>query len=106
LDTTVAYGLHSRGGWSQLKLKATSKLEFNAAVGLDNPDGSDAERFSGGATYLGPTLVRNMGSLGNLIYRPRSNVILSAEYRHLATANFLGDHYEANQVNMIMGILF
>ncbi len=106
LSTTVAYGLHSRGGWSQLKLKATSKLEFNAALGLDNPDGSDAQQFSGGATYVGPTLVRNMGSLGNLIYRPRSNVILSAEYRHLATAGFLGDHYEANQINMIMGILF
>lgn len=106
LSTTVAYGLHSRGGWSQLKLKATPKLEFNAALGLDNPDGSDAQRFSGGTTYVGPTLVRNMGSLGNLIYRPRSNVILSAEYRHLATSGFLGDRYEANQINMIMGILF
>jgi hypothetical protein len=106
LDTTVVYGLHSRGGWSQLKLKATPKLEFNLALGLDNPDGDDAQRFSAGTTYVGPTLVRNMGSLGNLIYHPRSNVILSAEYRHLATAGFLGDHYEANQVNMIMGVLF
>ena len=106
LSTTVAYGLHSRGGWSQLKLRATAKLEFNAALGLDNPDGEDAQRFSGGTTYVGPTLVRNMGSLGNLIYRPRSNVILSAEYRHLGTSNFLGDRYEANQINMIMGILF
>ena len=106
LNTTVAYGLHARGGWSQIKLKATPKLEFNAAVGLDNPDASDARQFAGGTPYVGTVLVRNVDSLGNFIYRPRSNLILSTEYRHLTTANMLGDHSAANQLNMIMGILF
>jgi hypothetical protein len=106
LNTTVAYGLHSRGGWSQLKLKATPKLEFNAAFGLDNPDASEAREFSAGSVYIGPALVRNVGSLGNVIYRPRSNLILSAEYKHLETASAVGNSYPANQLNMIMGILF
>lgn len=106
LDTTVAYGLHSRGGWSQLKLKATPKLEFNAAFGLDNPDASEAREFSAGSVYGGPVLVRNVGTLGNIIYRPRSNLILSTEFKHLATANVVGNSYAANQLNMIMGVLF
>lgn len=106
LTTTPAFGLRSRGGWSQLKLKATSKLEFNTAFGLDNPDANEAREFSGGNIYVGPTMVRNVGALGNFIYRPRSNLILSTEYKHLATADVLGDHYAANQLNMIMGILF
>jgi hypothetical protein len=105
-STTTVFGLHSRGGWSQLKLKATSRLEFNAALGLDNPDANDARNFAGGSIYVGPTIVRNVGSLGNIIYRPRSNVILSTEYRHISTAGIFGDHNSANQLNMIMGILF
>jgi hypothetical protein len=106
LDTTAAPGLRSRGGWSQLKLRATSRLEFNTAFGIDNPDANEARQFSGGSIYVGPTLVRNMSAFGNFIYRPRSNVIFSTEYKHLATADFIGDHYAANQLNMIMGILF
>lgn len=105
-STTTVYGLHSRGGWSQLKLKATPRLEFNAAFGLDNPDVNDARNFAGGSIYVGPTIVRNVGSLGNIIFRPRSNVILSTEYRRLSTANVFGDRNSANQLNMIMGILF
>jgi cell division septum initiation protein DivIVA len=106
LSTTTAYGLHARGGWSQLKLQATSKLEFNTGFGIDNPDADDAREFSGGSQYIGTVLVRNVGALGNLIYRPRSDVILSTEYRYLTTTNMFGAHYSANQLNMIMGILF
>lgn len=106
LNTTTISGLRSRGGWSQLKLKANSRLEFNGAFGLDNPDASEARQFTGGTIYVGPTMVKNVSEMGNFIYRPRSNVILSTEYKHLATADVLGDHYAANQLNMIMGILF
>ena len=38
--------LNSVGGWSQLKVTATSKLEFNGAFGVDNPYASDVRGFS------------------------------------------------------------
>ncbi len=48
-----AYGLDSVGGWSQLKFKATSKLEFNGAFGLDNPTASEARVAFGNQPYVG-----------------------------------------------------
>ena len=38
--------LNSVGGWSQLKFKASSKLEFNGAFGVDNPFAGDVRGLS------------------------------------------------------------
>src|SRR5438128_10621648 len=43
---TQIRALDSIGGWSQLKLKASSRLEFNGAFGLDNPYAEDLRAFS------------------------------------------------------------
>lgn len=99
-------GLDSVGGWSQLKFRATSKLEFNGSFGQDNPFASDVRAFSNTAGYSPFTLVRNRGSLVNFIYRPRSNLLFSAEYRHLRTFDISNENWTADQVNLMMGILF
>jgi len=108
-NPTVPYtqveGLDSVGGWSQLKYKATAKLEFNGAFGMDSPFAGDVRGYSAGQGYLG-TLVQNRGALVNFIYRPRSNLVFSTEYRHLRTAEIDSGSHTAEQVNMIMGILF
>lgn len=106
LASTNVYGLDSAGGWSQLKLQATSKLEFNGVFGIDNPYASEANSFAGSQIYIGQIQVRNLGELTNFVYRPRSNLLLSAEYRHMKTVALGNMALNAGQVNMVMGILF
>jgi hypothetical protein len=104
-NTTVR-GLDAVGGWSQLKFKASSRLEFNGAFGLDNPYAEDLRAFSAPQSYFIPSLAQNRSALVNFIYRPRSNLVFSGEYRHLRTFFIDSNSNSAEQVNMIMGILF
>jgi len=99
-------GLNAVGGWSQLKFRATPKLEFNAGFGIDNPFASDARAGAASQASLGPLLVKNRGALGNFIYRPRSNLLFSGEYRHLQSFMLDAGGNSAQQVNLMMGILF
>ena len=57
-------------------------------------------------TYGDPTLTRNREAFGNVIYRPRSDLLLSLEYRRLRTFTIYDSSYEAGQINMSMGVLF
>ena len=98
--------LDSIGGWSQLKLKATAKLEFNGAFGMDSPFAEDVRAFYASQSYLDPTLVQNRSALVNFVYRPRSNLLFSSEFRHLRTFEIDRDSHSAKQVNLMMGILF
>lgn len=98
--------LNSIGGWSQLKLRATNKLEFNGGVGLDNPYSSDLHWFPTSLSYYNPALGQNRSALVNFIYRPRSNLLLSSEYRRLRTFQVDGTSNTAEQVNLIVGVLF
>ncbi len=104
---TDVRGLDSIGGWSQLKIKATPKLEFNAAFGLDNPTTSEIRFALPSLPYLGsPLLYKNMSGLANFVYRPRSNLLFSAEFRHLQSFPISGSSDSAQQVNLVMGVLF
>jgi hypothetical protein len=99
-----ARGLDTIGGWSQLKFKATRTLELNAAVGLDNPRTAEVRTsvLAGGS----PVLVQNRGGLVNFVFRPRSNLLFSAEYEHLRSAPLDAASDSADQFNLMMGILF
>jgi hypothetical protein len=104
---TTAHGLDTIGGWSQLKFKATSTLEFNAAVGLDNPTTGEVRAAVASQPYLlGPLFVQNRGGLVNVIFRPRSSLLFSAEYGHLRTSQLYDISNNADQFNLIMGIFF
>ncbi|HXX18276.1 MAG TPA: hypothetical protein VEJ46_02635 [Candidatus Acidoferrum sp.] len=104
---TQVHGLDSMGGWAQLEFRATSKLEFNEAFGQDNPEGSEIRNSSWGQqNYFSPWLARNQTWLANFIYRPRSDVLLSLEYRHLRTFTTVSEPYSADHVNMSVGVLF
>ena len=103
---TQIRALDSMGGWAQLKIRASSKLEFNGGFGLDNSFAADLRAFPANQSYIDPTLARNLSSLINLVYRPRSNLLLSTEYRHLRTFRIDNEDYPADQVNLVMGILF
>ena len=68
--------MNSVGGWAQLKYRPANKWEFNAAFGMDNPYARDLEYFQYAQSYGDPTLARNQGSFVNMIYRPRSDLII------------------------------
>jgi regulator of replication initiation timing len=108
LASTVVRGLNSVGGWAQLKYRPASKWEFNAAFGMDNPYATDLEYLPYSQLYGGgnATLARNQGSFVNMIYRPRSDLLFSAEYRHLTTYTINNGGNNAGHLNLMMGVLF
>jgi len=106
---TRARGLDAIGGWSQLKFRASSKVEFNFAAGQDNPFASEIRAFpysAYGVGLLSSPLMRNQSELFNVIYHPRSDLVFSAEYGHISTYETDNTRYTADHVNLVMGILF
>ncbi len=103
---TQVQALNSIGGWAQLKYRPENKWEFNTAFGIENPYASDLRYFEYPVSYGDPSLARNLGSFVNMIYRPRSDLLFSAEYRHLTTYSVSGDGNNAGHLNLMMGVLF
>jgi len=106
LDPTTDFrALNSLGGWSQLKFMAKAKLEFNGAMGIDNPFSRDVHWFPSPVGYYPNALAVNRSAMANFVYRPRSDLLFSGEYRHLRTTA-IGGINSADQVNLMMGVLF
>jgi len=104
---TTVLPLNSVGGWAQLKYQPMSKVEFNVAFGQDNPFAADVRYFGEQSqSYDNPFVTRNRGTFGNVLYRPRSDLLFSLEYRRLRTFSIYNSSYEGGQLNMAMGILF
>jgi len=103
---TDVYGLDSVGGWAQIKLKPTLKLELNGAFGEDSPFAATLREFSANPIYANSLISRNLTSLVNFIYRPRSDLIFSLEYKHLKTFTLDSNANTANNVNLVIGYIF
>jgi hypothetical protein len=106
LPGTQVQALNTVGGWAQLKYRPAIKWEFNVAFGMDNPFAADLKYFQYAQAYGDPALARNQGSFANLIYRPRSDLLFSAEYRRLTTYSLTEGRNNAGQLNLMMGVLF
>jgi hypothetical protein len=105
-STTGLRGLDSAGGWTQLKFQLTRKLELNGVYSEDDAFAGDVRGYATDANNFGPILGRNRGALGNLVYRPRSDLLLSAEFRRLHTYPIYDSASVTNQINLAMGVLF
>ncbi len=105
-STTGLRGLDSAGGWTQLKFQLTRKLELNGVYSEDDAFAGDVRGYATDANNFGPILGRNRGALGNLVYRPRSDLLLSAEFRRLHTFPIYDSASVTNQINLAMGVLF
>jgi hypothetical protein len=103
---SIVRGLDVLGGWTQLKYRATSKLQFNAVVGQDNPFSSELRTFSSTQNLLDPALGRTQTALLNFIYKPKSNLLFSTEYRHIESVRLNQDHFSAEHINLSIGVLF
>ncbi len=118
VGTSIVYGgypknpfspiraLDDVGGWAQLKFQLTPKVELNGVVAEDNAFAGDVRGFASDLNNFGPILGRNRGALGNVVIRPRSDLVFSAEFRRLRTFPVYTSSSSANQVNLSMGILF
>ena len=103
---TEIYGLNSVGGWSQLKFKATSKLELNGAFGLDNPYANELRVRGGNTNYYPIPLSKNQSGFVNFIYQPRSDIVFSVEYRRIKTFTLDLGANTANIANFSVGYIF
>jgi regulator of replication initiation timing len=106
MATTQVRALNSIGGWAQLKYWPANKWEFNAAFGMDNPYASDLTYFPYVQSYGDPSLAKNQAGFVNFIYRPRSDILFSAEYRRLKTYSLTEGANGAGHLNLMMGVLF
>lgn len=98
-------GVNAAGGWSQVKFLANSRLEFNGVFGVDDPYSSDVHAYASPVGYYPTVLTANRSAMMNFIYRPRSDLLFSGEYRRLRTSE-IGALNTADQINLIMGVLF
>lgn len=103
---TEVYGLDSVGGWVQIKVKPTSKFEINGAFGDDSPFASTLRRFSANPIYSNSLLSKNLTPLVNFIYKPRSDLVFSLEYKHLKTFTLDSNPNAANNINLVVGYIF
>lgn len=105
LNRTV--GVDTAGGWSQLKLNVNSRVEANAAFGLDD---AFSKSFDGVILPVTSSPIalaaRNDSVIGNVIFRPRASMILSPEYRHIISWSYTGAPNVANIFTLSAGYQF
>ncbi|MGH9656989.1 MAG: hypothetical protein ACRD96_00505, partial [Bryobacteraceae bacterium] len=82
--------IHSKGGWTQVKLRATDRLSFHLLGGLHDDRNEDLR---------GAGIARNRSAGANFFYRLAPNVIASFETMqvrttHLGRGNRLNNHYD------------
>jgi hypothetical protein len=104
--STPIRGVDSAGGWAQLKWQITPKIEVNGAIAEDDVLSHDVIGFATNQNNYSPILGRNRGALGNVIFRPRSDLILATEFRRLRTYPFYENSSVTNQLNLAVGVLF
>ena len=104
LPTSEVFGVNTIGGWSQVKYKPASKWEINGGFGEDSPFASDLRHYDLSEAYA--PYLRNWTTMFNVIEHPRSNLMLSLEYRHLNTVEFSGKRDTADHVNLGVGVSF
>ena len=104
--TSPLRGVETAGGWAQLKFQVTPKVELNGVFADDDALTGNIRGFATDQNNFGTILGRNRGALGNVVFRPRSDLVMSAELRRLRTFPVYSSSTTLNQVNLSLGILF
>ena len=100
-----AIGVRSRGGWAQLQVRPINNVAIHFAYGLDDPYNEDlvGTRFDLAA---GTSRTNNRTFSGNILYRFRSNFIISTEYRFMQTYFTTESSRVNNHINVGFGYSF
>jgi hypothetical protein len=94
------------GGWAQWQLHANERLRFNAAFGVDNVPAGQLGPYAGPPTAVYQNLARNRTLTGNVIYSPSAYLLLSLEYRRLASSPVVGQTASGNTIGIAAGYRF
>jgi hypothetical protein len=100
-------GITMAGGWTQLKYKVDARNEFNFGIGTGGRDSGDFRE----AQQLDPRALstlspRNQMLFVNYIFRPRSDLLFSPEFRRLRTYPSSGAAVAADQIGLAAAFLF
>jgi hypothetical protein len=100
-------GVDAVGGWSQVKVRFSPTIETNAAWGMDNAFSSNFDGLVL-STETSPLELnaRNSSVIGNLIFRPKTYLIFSPEYRRLQSWRYTGPASTANIFTVTAGFQF
>jgi hypothetical protein len=99
--------LDAEGGWGQVKFTFMPQLEGNVAMGQDNAfEGElrDSDLATEDEMYV--NLARNQTAFANLIYRPRTYLLFSTEYRQIRSWPIAGDANRDHIVGLAAGYMF
>jgi len=106
-NQTVYRGLNAAGGWTQIKTRVARSLEANASIGLDDGYAEDFHDFIFPPTVSATQLrARNKMIFGNFIFRPKTYLILSPEYRRIWTWPIYGTVNTADIFTLSAGYQF
>ena len=94
------------GGWTQFKYRVNSRNEFNVAAGSGGRNSSDLRNAGASDSFLLSVPARNQMLFANYIFKPRSDVLFSVEYRRLRTYDVTGPADAANQLGLAVAFLF
>lgn len=102
------YGLNAAGGWAQLKLTASSTLKFNLAFGVDDAFAKDLNEGDGAPAPSSDyaNLARNQTGFANVAYRPKTFLLMSAEFRRIASRSIAGQTSIDNILGIATGFMF
>jgi hypothetical protein len=99
--------LDDEGGWGQLKWRIASEFEVNAAAGSDNGFASELRASDLDTSQdLYANLARNLTFFGNFVYRPRTYLLLSAEYRQIRSWPISGAANQDRNFGLAAGYSF
>jgi uncharacterized coiled-coil protein SlyX len=103
----VLQPLNAIGGWTQFKARFNSSLDTNISIGQDNGFAADFH-----AVVMAPTTsatqlrARNRMFVSNLIYHPKTYIILSPEYRRIWSWPITGAANTLNVYTLSVGFQF
>lgn len=98
--------LEDVGGWAELKERVSTRLELNAAFGMDNAFAKDVRPYAAYTAGSYFNLARNRTYTGNVIYSPSSYLLFSLEYRYLDSSTVTGPSTRANVIGVAAGYKF
>jgi hypothetical protein len=106
-DSGAIHGLNDEGGWSQLKARMTQSFEANVAIGEDAGFSQQLRYFTDPtATDAYINLARNRTILANIIYRPKTYLLFSAEYRNIYSWPISGQVNTSQSLGLATGYSF
>ena len=94
------------GGWAQWKQRLNPRWELNAAYGLDDSFARNLRLYPPDPSTSYSNIARNRTFFTNAIFSPRSSLLLSLEYRYLATSPVSGVGWRSDVFGAAAGYRF